>query len=185
MNLYLWLFLISIVCFGLQFEPLAGWSAWQLSGIQHGQWWRILTGNFTHTNFAHLGMNLAGLWIISFIFKPAARTLLILLLSLSVWIGLCVLLTDMRINVGLSGTLHALFAFFALQEAQLGRRSSWLLVLGVVAKVVWEQAFGSSMGTEQLIHARVATEAHLAGVIGGGLLALTLKLCGCNRLISQ
>ncbi|MCG6410091.1 rhombosortase, partial [Vibrio fluvialis] len=48
-------------------------------------------------------------------------------------------------------------------------------VLGVVAKVVWEQAFGSSMGTEQLIHARVATEAHLAGVIGGLGLAYMAK----------
>lgn len=175
MNLYLWLVIISMVCVGLQFEPLSSAAAWQLSAIQHGQWWRILTGNFTHTNFAHLVMNLAGLWIISYIFRPTGRALLTALFIISLWVGLSVLLTDMQSYVGLSGTLHGLFACFALGEALQGRRSSWLLVAGVIAKVVWEQCYGSSLGTEALIQARVATEAHLAGTMGGLLVALVSR----------
>lgn len=175
MNLYLWLVIISMVCVGLQFEPLSSAAAWQLNAIQHGQWWRILTGNFTHTNFAHLAMNLAGLWLISYIFKPTVRLLLSALVLISLWVGIAVLMTDMSSYVGLSGTLHGLFACCALQEARQGRRSSWLLVAGVIAKAVWEQCYGSSLGTEALIQARVATEAHLAGVLGGLLLALSTK----------
>jgi len=41
--------------------------------------------------------------------------------------------------VGLSGTLHGLFAFYALKEALGGRKSSWLLVIGVMLKVASEQ----------------------------------------------
>ncbi len=77
----------------------------------------------------------------------------------------------MQFYVGLSGTLHGLFAYYALNEALNGRRSSWLLVLGVIGKVGWEQWFGASASTAELIGARIATEAHLAGLVGGLLLA--------------
>lgn len=80
------------------------------------------------------------------------------------------MLTDMQSYVGLSGTLHGLFGAFALTEALTGRRSSWLLVGGLVAKIAWEQFMGFCYdGT--LINARVAIEAHLIGAIGGLLLA--------------
>lgn len=175
MNVYLWLCLISLLCLGLQFEPLSSATAWQLSTIEQGQWWRILTGNFTHTNFPHLVMNLAGLWAITLLFRPAVKTLLITLIILSSWIGVGMLLTDTSIYVGLSGALHGLFAYFATQEWLDGRKSSRWLVLGIIIKVGWEQYFGASLSTAEWIEARVATEAHLIGLMGGVLLALIEK----------
>ncbi len=172
MNLYLLLFIVTIGCFGLQFEPFNHFAAWQLASIQDGQWWRIVTGNFTHTNFAHLTMNLLGLWVISYIFKPAAHSLSLLLIGLSALIGSSLLFTSLHNYVGLSGTLHGIFAFYALKEAINGRKSSWLLVIGVIAKVFSEQWLGASSSTAELIQARVATEAHLAGLIFGLLLSL-------------
>ncbi|WP_217519191.1 rhombosortase [Vibrio metschnikovii] len=171
-NIYLGLMLLSLACLGLQFSPLAELSAWQLTEIERGQWWRILTGNFTHTNFAHLGMNLAGLWVIVFLFMPSIRLLCFALAVLSLWVGISIFFSDMTLYVGLSGVLHGLFAYFALQEWLHGRRSSLWLVLGVIAKVAWEQWFGASMMTAELIQARVATEAHLAGALGGLVLGL-------------
>nr|WP_238115412.1 rhombosortase [Vibrio cincinnatiensis] len=171
-NLYLLLCLVSLLCFGLQFEPLSSVSAWHLSAIQQGQWWRILTGNFTHTNFAHLMMNLAGLWAIAFLFRPTPKLLLMALLLLSGWVGVGVYFTDITLYVGLSGTLHGLFALFATQEWLYGRKNSRWLVFGIIAKVAWEQRVGASLGTEMWIEARVATEAHLIGLLGGLLFAL-------------
>ncbi|BDP30839.1 hypothetical protein VV208B2_19190 [Vibrio vulnificus] len=90
---------------------------------------------------------------------------------ISFMVGLANLLTSMQIYVGLSGTLHGLFAYFALRESLEGRKSSWLLVLGVVLKVAWEHWMGASASTSELIGARVAIEAHLAGMSSGFLLA--------------
>ncbi|MCF7495498.1 rhombosortase [Vibrio sp. L5-1] len=166
----------SLLCVLFQFEPIQAWVVWDSNAIAEGQWWRILTGNFSHTNYSHLLMNLAGLWIISYLFQPYKKRLIGALLFISLITGLALLLTDIHIYVGLSGTLHGLFGLFALNEALNGRRSSWLLVLGLIAKIAWEQLVGPSSTTGELINARVAIEAHLAGAIAGGFMVLVLWL---------
>nr|WP_216602659.1 rhombosortase [Vibrio europaeus] len=175
---------ISLVCLGLQFEPFASQVNWQRYFILEGQWWRILTGNFTHTNFAHLGMNLAGLWVISFIFKPSPKALLFSLITVSLAVGGLNFLSSMNGYVGLSGVLHGLFAYFALQEALNGRKSSWLLVVGVLAKVGWEMTMGASASTSEIINARVAVESHLFGALSGLVLAMTVFLLTKKGVLS-
>ncbi|WNJ95718.1 rhombosortase [Vibrio ruber] len=169
-HLYLTLSLISFMCIFAQFSPLADVLVWDRHAITQGQWWRIVTGNFTHTNTVHLAMNLIALWLITLIFRPAARALWQQLLLLSLLIGIGLFWTDLYFYVGLSGTLHGLFASFALREALKGRKSSWLLVAGVCGKVLWEQNFGASETTQALIEAPVAIQAHLLGLAGGLLL---------------
>ena len=117
-------------------------------------------------------MNLAGLWIISYLFQPTRKQLTSALVLISLVTGLALLLSSIQIYVGLSGTLHGLFGLFALSEALNGRKSSWLLVLGLVAKIAWEQLIGPSSTTGELINARVAIEAHLAGALAGGSMAI-------------
>ena len=176
MRLFLLLIAISLVCLGLQFEPLASQVNWHRYLINHGQWWRILTGNFTHTNFAQLGMNLAGLWVICFVFKPNAKSLLLCLLAVSVSIGVFNFFTSMNGYVGLSGALHGIFAYFATLEALQERKSSWLLVAGVMLKVTWEMTMGAAQSTSDMINAPVAVESHLIGALSGLVLALVLNL---------
>ncbi|NRB68895.1 MAG: rhombosortase [Vibrio sp.] len=171
MRLLLLLIAISLVCLGVQFEPLAGLTYWHHLLISEGQWWRILTGNFTHTNFAHLGMNLAGLWVITYLFKPKVTSLLCVLFVTSLSVGMLNLTTSMTSYVGLSGVLHGIFAYYALQESLQGRKGSWLLVIGVLAKVGWEMTMGASQSTSELINARVAVESHLFGALTGLVLA--------------
>lgn len=117
-------------------------------------------------------MNLAGLWIISYLFQPTRKQLISALALISLVTGLALLLSSIQVYVGLSGTLHGLFGLFALREALNGRKSSWLLVLGLVTKVAWEQLVGPSSTTGELINARVAIEAHLAGALAGGSMAI-------------
>ncbi len=119
-------------------------------------------------------MNLAGLWIISYLFQPSKKQLVLALLVISLVTGIALLFSSIQIYVGLSGTLHGLFGLFALSEALNGRRSSWLLVLGLIAKIAWEQLIGPSSTTGELINARVAIEAHLAGALAGGFMAVVL-----------
>ncbi len=117
-------------------------------------------------------MNLAGLWIISYLFQPSKKQLVLALLVISLVTGIALLFSSIQIYVGLSGTLHGLFGLFALSEALNGRRSSWLLVLGLIAKIAWEQLIGPSSTTGELINARVAIEAHLAGALAGGFISI-------------
>ena len=168
----------SLLCVLFQLEPVQAWVVWDNNAIADGQWWRILTGNFSHTNYPHLVMNLAGLWIISYLFQPSKKQLVVALLVISLVTGLALLLSSIQVYVGLSGTLHGLFGLFALREALNGRKSSWLLVLGLVAKVAWEQLIGPSSTTGELINARVAIEAHLAGALTGGSMAIISFLMG-------
>ena len=114
-------------------------------------------------------MNLAGLWIISYLFQPTRKQLTSALAVISLVTGLALLLSSIQIYVGLSGTLHGLFGLFALRETLNGRKSSWLLVLGLVAKIAWEQLVGPSSTTGELIN---AIEAHLAGALAGGSMAI-------------
>ncbi len=117
-------------------------------------------------------MNLAGLWIISYLFQPSKKQLVLAVLVISLVTGIALLFSSIQIYVGLSGTLHGLFGLFALSEALNGRRSSWLLVLGLIAKIAWEQLIGPSSTTGELINARVAIEAHLAGALAGGFISI-------------
>ncbi|EFP97349.1 rhombosortase [Vibrio caribbeanicus] len=171
MRLFILLVAISLVCLSFQFEPLSSVTNWQRDLIQDGQWWRILTGNFTHTNFTHLFMNVVGLWIITSIFRPSPLLLLLNVIVISIAVGLLNFLSSMYSYVGLSGVLHGLFASFALNEALNGRKSSWLLVVAVLIKVAWESIMGGSDTTSEWIQARIAVESHLYGALSGLILA--------------
>lgn len=121
-------------------------------------------------------MNLAGLWIICYLFQPTRKQLISALALNSLVTGLALLLSSIQVYVGLSGTLHGLFGLFALREALNGRNSSWLLVVGLIAKIAWEQLVGPSSTTGELINARIAIEAHLAGALAGGSMAIISSL---------
>lgn len=164
--------LFSFLCALFQLPTLQEWVEWNKLAIYSGQWWRIVTGNFSHTNLAHLAMNLAGLWVICYLFRPRWRTLIAVVLASATIIGTGLLMTSLGQYLGLSGVLHAVFAFWALKEALEGRRSSWLLVIGGVAKVGWESIYGAPAATAALIEANVATQAHAIGLIAGLGLAL-------------
>ncbi len=63
--------------------------------------------------------------------------------------------------------LHGLFTYGAIKDIGLGYKTGYLLLIGVVLKVSYEQVFGAGQQITEMIGARVATEAHLVGVISG------------------
>lgn len=146
------------------------WLEYQKNAIEQGQVWRLISGHFVHSNTNHLLMNSLGflaLWslhgqyyqtksLISITFTSA------LLVSISLY-----LFSDIHTYVGFSAVLHSLIAWGALKDIQQHEKTGYLLLIGVITKVIWEQIFGASQSTVELIGVAVATKAHLSGVIIG------------------
>ncbi|MDD9154603.1 rhombosortase [Aliivibrio sp. S4TY2] len=168
------LFPILVMLGFAQLTPVSDFFTWDRNLILQGEVWRLITGNFTHTNLAHLIMNAAALTVFCFIFKDILnpKKLWGLLLSISLMTGGLLLLSPIQSYVGLSGVLHGLFIWAAIEDIKQQRSTGWLLLVGVVAKIAWEQYFGASASTVSLINANVATEAHLIGACCGAMLQL-------------
>lgn len=174
MSLRIYLILAALLLAMTQLPDIQSWLAWDRQAIQAGEVWRILTGNLTHTNWPHMIMNTLALAVISFIFRAHihVKSYTWLILGLSAVVGIAILASDIRWYAGLSGVLHGLFAWGAVRDIQTRQKGGWLLLLGLGLKVGWEQIAGGSASSEALIGARVATEAHLAGALAGGVIAL-------------
>jgi rhomboid family GlyGly-CTERM serine protease len=174
---------ISSACWGVEWfagkgSSIADSFSYLRLSITQGQVWRLVTGNLLHTNVWHLLMNLAGLWVILFLhemhYKKQPVLIYGLFLSLCLFegLGLYFYYPELLSYVGLSGVLHGLFSFGAIMDIKKGYRSGYLLFLGVLAKVYYEQSYGASSSVVELIDARVATESHLVGVISGIICSL-------------
>lgn len=146
--------------------------------ISQGDWWRIITGHFLHTNLNHLLLNLGGILVLWALhgeyYQHRNSYLLLLLLCLGTSIGL-LFGSDITIYVGLSGVLHGLFAWGVVQDIQRDFKSGWLLLAGLIVKLLQEQIFGASLDTAMLIEADVAVDSHLFGAISGLLCAVFIN----------
>lgn len=174
MSLRIYLTLTALLLAFTQWPVIQSWLAWDRQAILAGEIWRILTGNLTHTNWPHMIMNTLALAVISFIFRAHIhlKSYTGLILGLSVVVGIAILASDIRWYAGLSGVLHGVFAWGVMKDIQTRQKGGWLLLGGLIVKVGWEQIMGGSASSAALIGARVATEAHLAGALAGGVFAL-------------
>ncbi|MCL1124244.1 rhombosortase [Shewanella surugensis] len=184
--------LISLVCITLFLLNMDDLLAYRRVSIEQYQWWRLITGNLLHTNDWHLAMNLGGLWAILLLhrqhYTSLGLLLLLLVLCLLQGLGLYFFYPSLLGYVGLSGVLHGLFSYGVIQDCRVGMKSGYLLLLGIIVKVAYEQVQGASPEVIKLIGARVATEAHLVGLISGLLCAGTLLIyqhfygqCACQN----
>ncbi|WP_051202265.1 rhombosortase [Ferrimonas senticii] len=143
---------------------------WYRTAISHGEHWRLLSGHLLHSNWPHLLMNLGGLWLLLALFQPYFnRVLAIATPVMMLLIAAAMLLTDSERYVGLSALLHGLFVWGALEDLRYRRRSGYLLLMGIIAKVLWENLMGADSDIAALINARVAVESHLIGALAGAL----------------
>lgn len=168
---YLTVTVVSLLCAALYFSGLETTLAYQRDLIKDGQVWRLLTGNFLHTNHWHLLMNVAGLWTIVLLHEVHYRAkdlaILIAVLALMQGLSLLIFFPETKGYVGLSGVLHGLFIYGAVRDINHGMKTGYLLTLGVIVKVAYEQIYGASHEITALIGARVATESHFIGVVSG------------------
>ena len=153
------------------------WFGFYPSAIIQGEIWRAVTGQFLHTNTNHLLLNFGGLflvWALHGEYYRAKHFFVIVIASASLIGAGLLLFADYAHYAGFSGILHAFFFYGAIQDIFREEKTGYLLLIGISLKVAYEVVVGPSTDTEALIGAQVAAEAHLIGVIAGGILALHL-----------
>lgn len=181
--------LVAVVLFGIQFiySSFASDTLWPTLNlnfdryaINNGQYWRILSGHFLHTNYVHLILNSVGLCLIWMLHGDYAnyKNFTINFCVLGVGISVLILLFSPHIilYVGLSGVLHGMFVWGSLVDIKHKRLSGYALLVGVLIKLIDERyfIFSSPSNTlmSDLIDATVAVDAHLYGAIIGLVLGL-------------
>ncbi len=177
-NLCWHVLLLAIIMTALQ--PFQ--SEWLLhrTEIQQGEIWRIITGNFVHTNGYHLLMNLGGLAFICLLFKEFLSVRLyycsLLLTTLFVGLGIYFFNKDLIWYAGLSGSLYGLYIVAASTSLkQKDYLVSIPILIGIPTKLIWDSFDdGLTKSSEELIGAPVATDAHVYGLIAGILISIAL-----------
>jgi len=159
-------------------NPFLEYRRESLEGLQL---WRLLTAHAAHLGLVHGALNGAALVLVWRIFRDSVGRAewgwLLLGSVAAVDAGLYFLSPDLEWYVGASGALHGLFGGSAVLLLDRDARAYGIaLLLGLAAKLAWEQVSGGAMTTAALGDAPVVTTAHLYGAIGGVATALLLQL---------
>ncbi|WP_334061999.1 rhombosortase [Alteromonas genovensis] len=161
------------------FEPQASeWLAYDRYAIQGLDTWRLITGNFVHTNGYHLLLNIVGLILLWALhgehYLPARFLKVFIWCCIATSAGLYFFSENLIWYAGLSGALHGLFVWGACMDIKEKMTSGWLLLVGIAIKVGYEQYNGSSSQVAELIDAKVAVDAHMFGAVGGLIIFLLM-----------
>ena len=160
--------------------------AYQNSLVESSQFWRAITGHFTHLGWSHLFLNIAGLigvWgLYGKVFRPIGWGVLLIFCALAISLGFYIFDPNIQTYVGLSGVLHGLLAAASItslakniNDPQSGFPIEDVFVLvGLCLKILYEQYAGAIPFTGALSGGAVVVNAHLYGALSGGLAGLAI-----------
>jgi rhomboid family GlyGly-CTERM serine protease len=152
--------------------------------IGDGQWWRLISGHWVHSDAPHALWNISALAVLSALLEPALRwrllaALLAGMLAVDAWLWWG--LPGMQRYCGLSGILNAVLAAGVIALWRETRDPLVGLVgFGAVVKVVAEMTLGQALFTHTA-WASVPT-AHAAGLLAGAAAEL-LAGWKCERAL--
>ena len=159
-----------------------GW-VWDRTAIAGGEWWRLLTGHWVHTDSQHSLWDIAALLVFGLLFEARLgwRLPLVLLLATAgvdawLWWGQ----PDLLRYCGLSGILNGLLAAGLVQMWRDLRHPAVLLTAAAAAlKIFIEAQAGQALFTQT---AWASTPlAHAAGFLTGMVWAMLLHtLTACS-----
>ncbi|MEM8984211.1 MAG: rhombosortase [Pseudomonadota bacterium] len=148
--------------------------------VSAGEIWRLLSAHVVHLGLAHTLLNVAGLVLIGLLFAavmtPSYWLLATVCSALSVSLGLYWFNPTVIWYVGFSGVLHGLFVAGATAMSQHEKVLAIGLLVGLAAKLGFEQWVGPMPGSEHTAGGRVIVDAHLYGAIGGWLASVLQRL---------
>jgi rhomboid family GlyGly-CTERM serine protease len=152
-------------------EQIANTLIYNRGLVSNGEYWRLISGHFLHTNDNHFMLNAAAivlLWALHGQYYNHKNYLIVFITSAIVCgLGIHWFSLDITLYVGLSGALHGFFVWGALMDIKHQEKTGYLLLLGVILKIAHEQFYGASADVESFIESSVATDAHMYGAIGG------------------
>ena len=155
--------------------------------IEAGEWYRLLTGHFTHLGWPHVlfnGVGSALCWLlVGHAYSLLQWSYVILVCLVVMDLGFWLLLPGLDWYVGLSGLLHGILAAGAVEGLRRRAPEQMLILATLLAKVGYEAVAGPLPGSESAAGGPVVTEAHLFGTIGG-LLAAGLLFIGNRKRAS-
>jgi len=153
---------------------------YERSGIENGEFWRLLTGHLVHLGASHFALNAAGLALVWYLVGDAFTRIgwawVALASIIAIDSGFWLLNPGLRWYVGLSGLLHGLLAAGLVVSATKERKEIVLLAILLVAKLAWEQLGGPLPGSESSSGGPVVVDAHLYGAVGGLFAAFLAKI---------
>jgi len=169
--------IILLSCIAYVFDDhLSGTFIYQRDLVTNGEIWRIFTSHIFHTNGYHLLLNISAvvmLWALhGQFYNPRIYLLVLIISALTSAIGIHFFSLDIHRYVGLSGVLHGLFIWGALMDIKSKDKTGYILLVGVLLKILHEQFYGASDDVAQLISASVAINAHLWGALGGIIIGI-------------
>jgi rhomboid family GlyGly-CTERM serine protease len=155
-------------------EPVRMLLRYDRAAIEHGEVWRLFTGNFVHLGLGHLLEDMAGLVLLWLLFEdvlPGWRTPAVICLG-SLAVGLGLLIGDPHVDwyVGISGALDTLWAAGALGLLRRRDRFGWMLAAVLLVKLIYEQCFGAMPFSSVSSGGMVIVDAHLYGALAGALI---------------
>ncbi len=167
---YIFAFVITLISLLIMlFEPASGdWFRYQSIEINQGEWWRLLTANFCHSNWNHWLLNIAGLWLMEVFYQPVLSQKLrasLLLFCMVFSVFLMHLIMNIHWYVGLSGALHGYLIGGALLSWKQAKLLNAMIILLTTSKLVAELLWPINTATEKLINANVLEEIHSFGAI--------------------
>ena len=148
--------------------------------LESGQWWRVLTGNLVHLGYPHLLLNMAGLILITLLLAHAltVRQWAVTGFCSMLGVGFGLLIFDPQLSwyVGLSGALYGLLLGGAIAGFRNHRLIASLIAAYTIGKIIWEQLYGAVESSEAITGVSVIVNAHMYGMVAGGLAVLALRL---------
>ena len=170
---WIWLLLIVLILaavLGLG-DSVGELLRYDRSAIAAGGWWRLLTAHIVHLDAHHLIINALGLVLMWALFADdydlVGWCVIVAAGALAITCGLWWLSPRVSWYVGASGVLHSVMAAGTVQHFFKCEWDRWILGIGLVLKISWEQWGGVAQPL-------VVVDAHLYGAVCGALVGLIL-----------
>ena len=169
------LFLIALIIlyfFHTQFDL-----SYQRELVEDGQWWRIVSGQLVHNNFAHLLPNMAALALcrLLLIAGCSEREFIFHLFFCTVLTGVLIhiLLRSYDYYLGISAVVYGMLFVGAVTLIRARHYWAWAVLLILALKLMRDYFAPETLaGVAARIGVPVAVEAHFVGGLAGALIML-------------
>jgi membrane associated rhomboid family serine protease len=142
-------------------------TSFELIGVAHGEWYRLVTAGFLHVGLWHIGLNMVALWFLGSQIEPLVgrvKFAVVYLSSLLAGSLGVIILSPHEITVGASGAIFGLLGFAVAYQRSRGI-NIWQSGLGAILVLNLLFTFGVS---------GISIGGHIGGLIGGYFCGLIL-----------
>lgn len=139
---------------------------------KQGEYWRFITGHFTHYNWLHCISNILGLSLLLVLFRPNIKNdqwvIVTAVILIIVSLGLTLTSESLKWYIGFSGILTGLFAYVCIKAFPENTILSVSFLLIVITYVTNQVVFkGELIRSSIFQEISTSSYAHFFGLLGG------------------